>query len=283
MTVLEALRLGKRLLSQVSEEADLDAELLLRHALILDRTRLYNRLNEELSTEQEQRFRDLVTRRITHEPTSYILGHKEFFGLDFEVTPAALIPRPETETLVEHAIAFARTRPPGPVTIADIGTGCGAIAVSLARALPHAQIVAVDISPEAVTLAKRNAGRHAVSNRIQFREGDLLQPIDNPVDVIVANLPYVPTNAWAALPPEIRDHEPRVALDGGRTGLDAIRRLLRQAPAHLAPNGSLFLEIGADQGAKTSAMAREAFPGTPIDIRRDLAGRDRALVVRLSD
>ena len=282
MNVWEALRLGKRLLSQVSEEADLDAELLLRHALMLDRTRLYNRLSEELSTEQEQRYRDLVTRRITLEPTAFILGHKEFFGLEFEVTPAALIPRPETETLVEHTIAFARTLPPGPVTIADIGTGCGAIAVSLGHTLPHGQILAVDVSPEALALAQRNAGRHTVSDRILLLQGDLLQPIDTRLDAIVANLPYVPTGTWAALPPEIRDHEPRIALDGGSDGLDAIRRLLAEAPAHLAPNGALFLEIGAEHGAAASAIARHAFPDAAVDVRHDLAGHDRVLAIRLS-
>ncbi len=281
MRIREALAEGKRLLSEVSEEAELDAELLLRHCLKLDRAGIYRRLDEELSAEQEQCYRQLVRRRLTHEPTAYILGHKEFFGLDFEVTPAAIIPRPETELLVELAIAFARLRTHGaPLTIADIGTGCGAIAVSIAHALAGAHVIATDVSADALALAARNAERHGVSDRIDFRCGDLLAPLDARVDLVVANLPYVRTEDWLALPPEIRDHEPRDGLDGGRDGLQVIGRLLEQAPGCLAPGGLLLAEIGDRQGRAVARLAHKAFPRAIIDVRADLAGRDRVLVVR---
>ena len=280
MTVWEALRQGGRLLSQISEEAELDAELLLRRCLRLDRSGIYRRLSEELSEDQERNYGALVGRRVTHEPTAYILGHKEFFGLDFEVTPAAIIPRPETELLVEFAIAFARQGTSGaPLTIADIGTGCGAIAVSIAHVLPGAHVIATDISSDALALAQRNAARHGVSDRLDFRCGDLLSPLDGPSGLIVVNLPYVRTQDWLALPPEIRDHEPRAALDGGDDGLRVVERLLQQAPACLRTGGALIAEIGDEQGEEASAIAQDAFPDAIIDVRPDLAGRDRVLCV----
>ena len=281
MNLWEALQLGRRLLSQVSEEAELDAELLLRHCLKLDRAGIYRRLDEELSVAQEQCYRELVGRRLTHEPTIYILGHKEFFGLDFEVTPAAIIPRPETELLVELAIAFAQVRPHGaPLTIADIGTGCGAIAVSIAHTLPDVHVVATDHSAGALALATRNAERYRVSDRVDFRCGDLLGPLDAPIDLLVSNLPYIQTADWERMAPEIREHEPRDGLDGGRDGLRVISRFLEQAPSCLAPGGLLLAEIGDGQGKAAALLARKAFAGATIDVRADLAGRDRVLVVR---
>ena len=280
MTVWEALRQGGRLLSQVSEEAELDAELLLRHCVGLDRSGIYRRLAEQMSDEQERRYGAVVGRRLVHEPTAYILGHKEFFGLDFEVTLAAIIPRPETELLVELAINFARLRTAGPPpAIADIGTGCGAIAVSIAHTLPDVHVIATDVSADALALAGRNAERHGVSDRIDFRCGDLLAPLDAPADLLVANLPYVRTGDWLALPPEIRDHEPRAALDGGNDGLRVIERLLQQAPACLRTSGALLAEIGDEQGDEASAMAQEVFTNAAIEVRPDLSGRDRVLVV----
>lgn len=280
MTVWEALRQGGRLLSQVSEEAELDAELLLRHCVGLDRSGIYRRLAEQMSDEQERRYGAVVGRRLVHEPTAYILGHKEFFGLDFEVTPAAIIPRPETELLVELTITLSRLQTSGPpLRIADIGTGCGAIAVSIARTLPDVHVLATDISPDALALAARNAERHAVSDRIDFRCGDLLSPLDAPADFVVANLPYVRTEDWLALPPEIRDHEPRAALDGGEDGMRFIERLLDRAPAYLRRGGALLAEIGDDQGAEALAMARDAFLDAIIEVRPDLSGRARVLCV----
>ena len=280
MNVLEALRQARRLLPPVSDEPELEAELLLRHCLGVDRASLYRLLTAELSEEEQQRFRDLVRRRLIHEPTAYIIGHKEFFGLDFEVTPAAIIPRPETEVLVELAIEAAHKKPlADALPIADVGTGSGAIAVALASALPQGKITATDTSQEALELAQRNARRHQVDKRIRFLQSDLLDRLPGRVDVLVANLPYVTTADWKALPPEIKDHEPREALDGGPDGLRVIERLLEEAPARLSPSGVLLAEIGDMQGRAAKAAARAAFPEAAVKVMPDLSGRDRVLAV----
>jgi release factor glutamine methyltransferase len=280
LLIRDALLKGRRLLS--GDEAALEAELLLMHALGLDRAHLYQRLTEPLSSEAIDAYRVVLERRVAREPLAYITGHREFFALDFETTRAALIPRPETETLVELAIAFALERfADQPITIADVGTGSGVIAVVLACELPLARIVATDVSADAIALARRNSARHDVYGRIDFREGDLLEPLTEPVQVIAANLPYVTTAQWESSPPEIHDHEPRVALDGGPDGLDVIRRLLAEAPLRLAESGVLFCEIGAWQGDDARELAREAFPRARVEVARDLAGRDRVLCVYL--
>jgi len=264
----------------VSDEPELEAELLLRHCLGVDRASLYRLLTAELSEDEQLRFRELVRRRLIHEPTAYIIGRKEFFGLDFEVTPAATIPRPETELLVELAIEVAQeNRFAQALRITDVGTGCGAIAVALAIALPEARITGVDTSEDALELAKRNAHRHGVDRRIRFISGDLLNTLNERVNVIVANLPYVTTADWKALPPEIREHEPRLALDGGSDGLRVIERLLQQAPGRLMPSGGLFAEIGHNQGRAAKAAARTVFAQAALKIVPDLAGRDRVLAV----
>jgi release factor glutamine methyltransferase len=281
--VRAVLRRGSQTLAQAgSEESTLEAELLLAHALGTDRTHLFQRLSDELPHDAERAFDALIRRRLAHEPTPYILGSKEFYGLDFEITPAAIIPRPETETLVELVLAFvrelsdSRSRP----QVVDVGVGCGAIAVTLAIHLPpSADVVATDVSPQALALARRNAERHGVADRIRFLKGDLLQPLDARVDVIAANLPYVRTGDFDAAPPEIRDHEPRLGLDGGPDGLDLIRRLLRDAPSHLKPGGALFAEIGDTQGEAARKPATDAFSSARIEVMRDLSGLDRVLVV----
>jgi release factor glutamine methyltransferase len=276
----EALQEGKRLLSPVSSEPGVEAELLLRHVLQFDRGQLYRRLSEQLDGHFEEAYRTFLARREAHEPTPYILGRKEFFGLEFEVSPAAIIPRPETEMLVEEAIAFARDRPSDQrLTIADIGTGCGAIAVTLAHLLPSAGVIAADKSADALALAQRNAERHRAAKPIRFLKGDLLAPIEARVELVVANLPYVSTAEWEQLPPEIRDREPRDALDGGPDGLREIRRLLSMAPDHLAEFGAIILEIGESQGDAVAELAEDAFPGADIRIETDLAGLDRMVVV----
>jgi release factor glutamine methyltransferase len=278
LLIRDALLEGRHLLS--GDEAALEAELLLMHALGLDRAHLYQRLTEPLSSEAIDAYRVVLERRVAREPLAYITGHREFFALDFETTRAALIPRPETETLVELAIAFALERfADQPITIADVGTGSGVIAVALACELPLARIVATDVSADAIALARRNAARHDVADRIEFRGDDLLLPLAEPVPMIAANLPYVTTAQWESSPPEIHDHEPRAALDGGPDGLDVIRRLLTQAPTRLAEVGGLFCEIGAGQGDSARELAREVFPRARVEVARDLAGRDRVLAV----
>jgi release factor glutamine methyltransferase len=279
--ISEALRQGTRLIQRTgSDEARLEAELLLMHALKTDRVHLYERLRDELPVRAGGHYRRLLDRRLAHEPTPYLVGHKEFFGLEFEVSRSALIPRPETETLVELAIDFARGRfPDGRFTIADVGAGCGVIAIALASELPNARVIATDVSKRALALARRNAGRHGVASRIDFVEGDTLRPVEGRVEIIAANLPYVTTDDWLATPPEIREWEPRRALDGGADGLRYIRKLFRQAPGKLARNGALFAEIGDRQGAAARSLAENAFPTAEVVIRPDLAGRDRVVCV----
>ena len=281
LNIREALRRGSRLLAEAgSEEASLEAELLLAHALGTDRTHLFQRLPDRLPPDAESAFDALIQRRLHHEPTPYILGRKEFYGLELEVTPAAIIPRPETETLVELVIASVRARSAGRRTrVADVGVGCGAIAVALAVQLPEADLIATDISSDALALARRNAESHSVAERIRFLQGDLLAPLDAPVDVIAANLPYVRSGDFEAGPPEIREHEPRLGLDGGPDGLRLIARLLRDAPPCLKRGGALFAEIGEEQGKGALSLARESFLEGGIEVKRDLLGLDRVLVV----
>jgi len=280
----QALRAAtERLRAAGIEDASLEAEVLLRHALRLDRAHLYARLQESLSPGDEAVFRSLVARRLTHEPAAYIVGQREFYGLDLETAPAALIPRPETELLVEAALARARLpdrrASRDPFLIVDVGTGNGAIAVALAVHLPWARLIAIDISREALALAARNARRHAVESRIAFLQADLLSALSCPADVIVANLPYVRSDDWEPLAPEIREHEPRIALDGGADGLREIGRLLEQAPSHLRPGGSLLVELGPPQAEPALALARRRFPGATACILPDAAGLDRVLAV----
>ena len=264
--------------------ADLEAEALLRHVLALDRTALLQRLADPLRGPSETEYQALIQRRLNSEPTAYIVGHREFYSLDFEVTPATLIPRPETEHVVEAALDFARPRLQVPVfgglRIVDLGTGCGAVAITLSRELPLAEMYATDISREALEVARRNARRHGVLERVEFRHGDLLEPIDQTVDLITANLPYVTYDDWAALPLELRDHEPRVAFEGGADGLELIRRLLLQAAAYLRPEGAICLEFGTDQADPLRAVALEAFPDAGFDILPDLAGLPRVLIIQ---
>jgi release factor glutamine methyltransferase len=259
------------------EDAWLEAEVLLGHTLRLDRAHLYARLQEDLSTGDQAAFHSLLARRLAREPTAYIVGQREFYGLELETTPAALIPRPETELLVEEALARACHRER--LLIVDVGTGNGAIAVALAVHLPQAVLVAIDLSREALALAVRNARRHGVESRVSFLQADLLAPLAQPADLIVANLPYVRSADWEALPPEIREHEPRAALDGGPDGLREIERLLGQAPLCLRPGGSLLVELGPLQAAPALALARRCFPGAAARIVPDAAGLDRLLAI----
>ncbi len=281
MIVSEALRRGTRLIQSTgSDEARLEAELLLMHALKTDRVHLYERLQDELPARAADHYQHLIDRRRLHEPTPYIVGHKEFFGLEFEVARSALIPRPETEMLVQLTINFANAHyADNRFTAVDVGTGSGVIAITVASQLPNARVIATDVSKRAMALARRNAERHDVAARIEFVDGDTLPPVKGRADIIAANLPYVTTEDWLATPPEIRDWEPRRALDGGGDGLRCLLRLFRQAPEKLARNGALFAEIGDRQGAAARSLAEEAFPDAQVEVRPDLAGRDRVICV----
>lgn len=279
MTLAQALHEATEALraAGIEDAAWLEAEVLLRHTLDLDRAHLYARLQEDLGSGDQAVFHSLLARRLVHEPTAYIVGQREFYGLDLETTPAALIPRPETELLVQEALSRACGREP--LLIVDVGTGNGAIAVALAVHLPQAALVAIDLSREALALAVRNARRHGVESRVSFLQADLLAPLAQAADLIVANLPYVRSADWEALPPEIREHEPRAALDGGPDGLREIERLLEQVPSYLRPGGSLLVEVGPPQAAPALALARRCFPDAAARILPDAAGLDRLLAI----
>lgn len=264
------------------DDAALEADVLMRHALAIDddRARLLARLREPVDAVAARRFAGLLRRRLAREPAAYIVGAREFFGLKLECSPEALIPRPETEQLVELGLEWLSRagRPPRPL-VADVGTGSGALAVAIAVHAPSARVVAIDTSPGALRLARRNAARHGVDARVRVVRGDLLGPLRAPADLIVANLPYVSEHEWQGLPPEIRAHEPRAALVGGAEGTEMIARLLAQAPACLAPHALLLCECGDRQGDALLAAAASAFPAARVDVRKDLAGLDRVLRV----
>lgn len=260
----------------------LDAEVLLAHVLGWKRAGLYARPEFELTPVRQQVFQDLVERRRCREPIPYITGHREFYGLDFIVDRRALIPRPETELLVERALETAEHMGRGKeqLILADIGTGSGIIAVSLAMYLPHAIIYATDVFAEALEVAARNISRYDLSRRVRVLWGDLLQPLPEQVHLIVANLPYVSTGYLATAPPDVLAYEPLVALDGGPDGLVQIRRLLTQAGQWLLPGGAILLEIGASQGREVVAFAMQCYPAAKVELFQDYAGLDRIVRVQ---
>jgi release factor glutamine methyltransferase len=266
------------LANQGVESPRFDAELLLAHVLGTNRAAILARPEQQLTPKQLTRFRDFVARRGNREPLAYIVGHREFFGLDILVDHRVLIPRPETELLVEHALDIA-SHMAASLPIADVGAGSGAIAVSLAMQLPEATLYALDHSAEALELVAENARRYHVADRVRCLHSDLLSALPGPVDLITANLPYVTTDEWRALAPEIHNYEPRSALDGGPDGLDLISRLLATAQAYLRPAGAILLEIGAGQGVAATALAHTHFPQARVKLVQDYAGLDRLLAV----
>lgn len=265
-----------------------EAHLLL--ALVLGQTREWVIAHPEqpLTSEQQSHFTELTTQAASGVPLPYLLGHWEFFGLDFVVTPDVLIPRPETELIVELALRSISNSPNS--RILDIGTGSGIIAVTLAVKLPHTNISAVDISPAALAVAQANARHHNVADRITFIESDLLSTLAkhpeqsewataplSTFDLILANLPYIPTDDLHSL--TVAKHEPTLALDGGPDGLTLIRRLLADAPRCLAPGGTILLEIEYRQGEAVKEIAQAAFPNSPITVHKDLSGLDRVVEI----
>ncbi len=259
------------------ESPQLDAEILLAHALGLTRSQLYARLDSEPNPAVEETFRSLVGRRSQHEPVAYITGHKEFYGLDLHVDQRVLIPRPETETLVEVSLSIARQKDISP--LAEVGVGSGAIAIALAANLPSVNIFAIDASADALAVAELNCQRHGVLDRVRLLPGDLLEPLPEPVGLIVANLPYVSHEDLNTLPPDITEYEPLSAIDGGEDGLQHIRRLLAQAASKLKLPGIICLEIGATQAPAVNELAREEFPDATVGLVRDLAGLDRVAII----
>jgi len=338
MTVSDALRWAAGRLQDAGVDAPmLDAEVLLAHTLGWERSTLLTHSERTLSAPEAAQFRTMVERRAGREPLAYIVGHKEFYGLELWVDRRVLIPRPETEELVELALAWLRAKSSGAmrsggarseassdaeraasggpfasedanssdaervasggpfasedansaacsaacaIVVADVGTGSGAIAVALAHTLPALRVYAADASADALDVARRNVERYGLGERVSLLAGDLLEPLPMQIDLIVANLPYIAAGEVATLMPEVRCHEPCLALDGGADGFDLVRRLLSQAQTWLRAGGALLLEIGASQGAAAQSAASAAFPQSQVGVQRDLAGLERILVVQ---
>ncbi len=278
MTRRDVLKRARELLAENHiEDPEWEAELLLRDTLGIDRVKLYTGPDHVLTPRQEAAFWEKIERRIGGEPSAYIVGQREFYGLDFTVGGSVLIPRPETEMLVDKAIELAR-KLPTPV-IADVGTGSGAIAISIAANVPAAHIYAIDISGAALEVARQNARRHQVEDHVTFMQGELLEPLSQPVDIIVANLPYVRTGDLPAV--NTTGFEPRLALDGGVDGLDVIRHLCAGVRDELRPGGTLLMEIGVGQGEAVSVLLRRLFPEADVTVVPDWNKIDRMVTMSL--
>lgn len=279
-TIAQAMAWGTEALRATSETPRLDAEVLLAHILGWGRARVLAEGRQPLREAQHTKFRDLVARRVALEPVAYLVGNKEFYGLDLEVNRAVLVPRPETELLVDLALQVAARVPASAARasplIADVGTGSGCIAVALAVHLPGALVYATDVAADALQVAGRNAARPGVEGRVRLIEGDLLAALPEPVDLLISNPPYTILEQISA---GVRRHEPHLALDGGPDGLVVYRRLLAQAPAKLRPGGIVLLEIGATQGAAVAQLGRAHFPDARISVHQDLAGLDRVVAI----
>jgi release factor glutamine methyltransferase len=259
------------------ESPRLDAEVLLAHVLGVGRPYLLAHGEDVLPASARAAFEALIVRRARGEPVAYLTGYRGWYDLILRVTPAVLVPRPETEGLLERALAWARER--GVTRLADIGTGAGALAIALARALPEATVYASDISAQALAVARENAVAADAPASIVFLQGDLLAPLPERVDLIVANLPYLGADEYAGLPRDVRCYEPRQALVGGPLGHELLARLLATAADHLQEGGAIMAELGPPQAPATAAAARAAFPMAKILLERDYAGLLRYLIV----
>jgi release factor glutamine methyltransferase len=260
-----------------------EAELLLRHCLGLSRTGFLASLQEPISSEKVDELAHLCQRRAAHEPIQYMFGSQEFYGREFEVAPGVLIPRPETEILIEQVLRFADRLWPAAtmLKVADIGTGSGAIALTLASERENWQVTSVDLSPEALAIAKRNAERLGIAGRVRFLLGDLLQPLlanGERLDILVSNPPYIPSADVDELDAEVRDYEPRLALDGGADGLDCYRQLSEALPAVLQPRALVGFEVGIHQSHAVAELLKASGVIDGVEIIRDLAGIERVVI-----
>ncbi len=279
MNLRQALENAREVLRDKKiEDASLEGEILLRYVLGINRAQLFSQLEFTLDSEQEKALEKALERRLSGEPTAYITGHREFYGLDFIVDCRVLIPRPESELLVEKAIELAGKRKI--TTIADIGTGSGAIAVSLAVNLPGVIIYAVDISAPALDVAAKNCQKYKITDKVLLLQGDLLEPLMEPVDMIIANLPYVKTS-------DLKEQmtlgfEPSLALNGGEDGLDVIRTICNHAGEKLKPKGCLLMEIGQGQAECVTVLLNKMFPRALVKLNYDLSGIERIVSLCLT-
>ncbi|MCK9918299.1 peptide chain release factor N(5)-glutamine methyltransferase, partial [Microbacteriaceae bacterium K1510] len=280
-TIREALLWASSFLREAgARDPQFEAELLLRHYLGVDRTRFLSNLQERITAQQMEAVEALCRRRANHEPIQYMFGQQEFYGREFQVGPGVLIPRPETEILIEQVLHWADQlwQADEKRMVADIGTGSGAIALTLACERPHWQVSTVDLSPDAITIAKRNAERLGVSERVRFLQGDLTEPIlskGEQVDILVSNPPYIPSSDVDQLDSEVRDFEPRLALDGGQDGLECYRRLCASLPRLLNEKALVAFEIGIHQEEDVAQLLRQTGVIDGVKIIPDLAGIER--------
>jgi len=288
MTVLEILNWSTQYLKDnQTENPGLNAELLLAHSMNISREKLYIHLYDQIKDREREMLERLIRRRISGEPLQYILGHQEFWSIDLKVDPRVLIPRPETELLVEQCLLIlSKTLSKKKnVIVLEIGTGSGAIAISLAKESKALFILATDISRDALLLAKKNAENAGVSSQIQFVNGDLFYPFRSlrgrgPFDLILSNPPYINRSEIRALAKEVKDHEPIIALDGGEDGLEFYRSITQQAHFYLKDGGWLLLEVGKDQGSKVSEMIKKSRHFKAPELIKDLSGIERVIKAR---
>jgi release factor glutamine methyltransferase len=276
----------RRLRETGSDSPQLDSAILMAHVLGVSKGWLYAHPTRQLTPDEISRFEELVRRRMGQEPVAYLVGFKPFYGLDITVDRRVLIPRPETEILVDRVLEHLqrRAKEGDASKVADIGSGSGAIAVALAVNVPGLIVYAADISEDALAVAAQNIWRYGVGDQVQLAPGNLLDAVPEPVDVIVANLPYIASPDLANLAPQVRDFEPVLALDGGPDGLDVIRMFLAalggpRGHQVLQPGGRVYLEIGWNQGDTARALAQGAFPGADVSVLVDYAGLDRIVLV----
>ena len=283
MRLREAWARSRRRLERATiPDADIEAQVLLHNWLGIDRATFHASRDRELSDKDATAFERTVERRIEGEPLSYITGHREFYGLDFVVTPDVLVPRQETEFLVEAVLEYARSfgRNGSALTIADVGTGSGAIAVALGRHLPNATVYATDVSRAALRMADENVRRHGLEGRVHLRQGDLFEALDGPVDVVASNPPYLSDDEVVDLPPDVK-WEPRLALAAGSDGMDVLRGLIVGTCDYVKPGGLLAFEIDPRRLEAVESLARKTFAGGEITVVKDHAGLERVVTVRV--
>jgi len=285
VTHAEAINNAANLLSTAGiTNARLDAEVLLSHIIMKDRVWLITHRDDELDDKHQRDFADVIQRRTRREPLQHIIGNQEFWGLEFIVSSDVLIPRPETEFIIEAALAIVEDRNT-PVRIIDLCTGSGCIAVSLAKELTAARIIATDASEKALAIARENTRRHGVSEHIRFLLGDLFEPLEEldirgQIDIIVSNPPYVQAGDLSTLQPEVRDYEPEMALIAGPGGTEMAKRIIQLAPEYLKKNGALIMEMGLGQAEALTRMVEATGAYGNRELLKDLAGIERVIVVR---
>ena len=286
-TIGDLLKVSADYLKQKAIDSPrLSAEVLLAHQLHLTRVKLYLQYDQPLTEQEVEGYRALIRRRLGREPIQYITGVQEFWSMTFIVSPSVLIPRPETEVLVEQAVSLGEENPylrEEGASLLDLGTGCGALALALACEFKKALISATDISEEALCIAGRNAERHGVKERIDFRSGDLFEPFAGTgarFHMILSNPPYIPSEAFETLPPEVRDHEPRLALDGREQGMYYIARILREAAGYLHPGGWILMEMDPEQTPMAIRIIEETGQYSEHRRSQDYSHRDRVVLAR---